>query len=197
VGMAAALASKSGKVGFVGGMDSPLMRRFLCGYEQGARAARAGVEVIGDMAGTTPAAWNDPAAGTRLAQAQFARGVDVIYAAAGTTGLAVLQAAQARGKLAIGSANKGFSDPGTLLTSTAKRVDAAVFQALISVAQGRWRSGEFTVGLAEGALDWAPEDYNKKLITKDMWDRIDAARAAIVSGRIRVHDFAATNSCPR
>lgn len=114
-----------------------------------------------------------------------------------TAGLAVLQAAQARRKLAVGSANKGFSDPDTLLTSTAKRVDAVVFQAFGSMAQERWRSGEFTVGLAEGALDWTPENYDKELITKCMWDCIDAARAAIVSGRIRVHDFAATNSCPR
>ena len=197
VGMAAALASKSGRVGFVGGMDSPLMRRFQCGYEQGVKYANLKTEVIADMAGTTEAAWNDPAAGTRLALAQFARGVDVIYAAAGTTGIAVLQAAKDKGKLAIGSANKGFSDPDTLLTSTAKRVDAAVFQAFISVLQERWRSGEFMIGLAEGAVDWTPDDYNKKLISREMWVKIDDAKTAIMSGKIAVYDYVSTNSCKR
>lgn len=194
VGMAAALSSKSGKVGFVGGMDGPLMRRFQCGYEQGARYANPKVEVIADMAGTTAAAWNDPAAGTRLALAQFVRGVDVIYAAAGTTSIAVMQAAKDKGKLAIGSANKGY-DADFIITSTAKRVDAAVFQAFISVLQEKWRSGEFQVGLAEGAVDWTPDDYNKKLISREMFVKIDDAKTAIMTGRLAVYDYVSTNSC--
>ena len=193
VGMVAAFASKSGKVGFVGGMDTPSMRRHLCGYQQGARSAHSGIDVIADLAGT----WNDPDAGTRLALAQFARGVDVIYAEARRTGLAVLQAARDLGKLAIGSAHKGFSDPDTLLTSTAKRIDAAVFQALVSVTQRNWRPGEYSVGLAEGVVDWVSEGYNDKQITKGMFDRIDEARDAIISGKLKVHDFTSTNSCPR
>ncbi len=196
VGMAAALSSKSGKVGFIGGMESPLMRRYQCGYEQGARYANPKVEVIADMAGTTPAAWNDAAAGTRLALAQFARGVDVVYTAAGTTGVAVIRAAKDKGKLAIGSANKG-ADPDTIITSTAKRVDVAVFQSFVSVAQGKWKSGEFTVGLAEGAIDWAPEDYNRKLISPEMKARVDAAKADIISHKIKIHDYVTTNSCKR
>ncbi len=196
VGMAAALSSKSGKVGFIGGMESPLMRRYQCGYEQGVRYANPKVEVIADMAGTTPAAWNDPAAGTRLALAQIGRGVDVIYTAAGTTGVSVIQAVKEKGKLAIGSTNKG-SDPDTIITSTSKRVDNAVFQSFVSVLQGKWKSGEFMIGLAEGAIDWTPEDYNKKLISPEMKAKVDAAKADIMADKIKVHDYLTTNSCKR
>jgi basic membrane protein A len=196
VGMAAALSSKTGKVGFVGGMESPLMRRFLCGYEQGARYANPKIEVIGEMAGTTPAAWSDPARGAQIAIAQFGKGVDVIYAAAGTTGVGVLQAAKERGKLAIGSTNKG-ADPDSIITSTRKRVDVATFQSFSSALQGTWKSGEVTLGLKEGALDWSPDDYNKKLISPEMKKQIDAAKDGIISGKIVVHDFMATNSCKR
>lgn len=196
VGMAAALSSKSGKIGFVGGQESPLMRRFLCGYEQGARYANPKIEVIGEMTGTTPAAWNDPARGAQLANAQFAKGVDVIYAAAGTTGVGVLQAAKEKGKLAIGSTNKG-SDPDFIITSTRKRVDVAAFQSFSSAVQGKWKSGEVTLGLKEGAIDWSPDDYNKKLISPEMKQKIDAAKDGIISGKIAVHDFIATNSCKR
>ena len=196
VGMAAALASKSGKVGFIGGMDGTLMRRFQCGYEQGIKYANPKVELIANMAGTTSAAWNDPALGAKLAKAQFDRGVDVVYAAAGTTGVGVIQAAKDNKKLAIGSANKG-SDPDTILTSTSKLVDVATFQAFAMSLQGTWRGGRSMLGLKEGAVDWSPEDYNKKLITPDMKKKIDAAKADIIAGKIVVHDYASNNSCKR
>ena len=117
VGMLAAMASKSGKVGFVGGMDIPLIRRFECGYEQGAKYANPQVEVVQNMTGTTPAAWNDPGRGGELAKAQFDRGVDVVYAAAGNTGLGVYQAATDAKKYAIGvDSNQNYLHPGTMLT---------------------------------------------------------------------------------
>jgi basic membrane protein A len=197
VGMAAALASKSGKVGFVGGQDSPLMRRYQCGFEQGIKYANPKVELIAEMTGTTPAAWNDPAKGAQIANAQFARGVDVIYGPAGTTGVGVLQAAKEKGKLAIGSTNKGVADPNTILTSTSKKVDAATFQSFSSALQGRWKAGEVQLGLKEGALDWTPDDYNKKLISPEMKARIDAAKGDIMTEKIKVHDFVTTNSCKR
>ncbi len=197
VGMAAALATKTGKVGFVGGMDSPLMRRYQCGFEQGIRYANPKAELIAEMAGTTPAAWNDPARGAQLANAQFARGVDVIYAAAGTTGVGVLKAAQEKGKIAIGSTNKGVADPDTILTSTAKRVDTATFQSFSSALQGRWKAGEAQMGLKEGAVDWTPEDYNRKLISPEMKTKIDRAKADIVADKIAIHDFTTTGSCKR
>ena len=134
VGMMAALASKSGKVGFIGGMDIPLIRKFQCGYEQGAKFANPKVEVTSNMTGTTPAAWNDPTRGGELAKAQFAKGVDVIFAAAGGTGVGVYQAAKDGGKLAIGvDSNQNHLHPGYILTSMVKRVDLAVWQAFKGV----------------------------------------------------------------
>ncbi len=124
VGMMAAMASKTGKVGFVGGMDIPLIRKFQCGFEQGARYANPKVTTSANMTGTTPTAWNDPARGAELARSQFASGVDVIFAAAGGTGLGVYQAAKDAGKLAIGvDSNQNHVQPGTMLTSMVKRVD--------------------------------------------------------------------------
>ena len=130
VGMMAAMASKTGKVGFVGGMDIPLIRKFQCGYEQGAKYANPKVEVFANMTGTTPAAWNDPARGGELAKAQFAKGADVVFAAAGGTGVGVYQAAKDGGKLAIGvDSNQNHLQPGTMLTSMVKRVDVAVYNS--------------------------------------------------------------------
>src|SRR5262245_10638300 len=128
VGVLAALSSKTGKVGFVGGMDIPLIRRFACGYEQGIKYANPKAELVQNMTGTTPAAWNDPARGGELAKGQFERGVDVVYAAAGGTGTGVYQAAKDRGKLAIGvDSNQNHLHPGTMLTSMVKRVDMVAY----------------------------------------------------------------------
>ena len=130
VGVLAAMASKTGKIGFVGGMDIPLIRRFECGYEQGIKCANPKAEVIANMTGTTPAAWNDPGRGGELAKGQFDRGVDVVYAAAGSTGIGVLQAAADRGKLGIGvDSNQNYLHPGSMLTSMLKRVDLAAYNS--------------------------------------------------------------------
>jgi basic membrane protein A len=135
VGAMAAMASKTGKVGFVGGMDIPLIRRFQCGYEQGAKFANAKAEVFANMTGTTGAAWNDPTRGGELAKAQFAKGADVVFAAAGGTGTGVYQAAKDSGKLAIGvDSNQNHLQPGTMLTSMLKRVDVAVYNVSKSFA---------------------------------------------------------------
>src|SRR5476649_525539 len=130
VGMLAAMASQSGKVGFVGGMDIPLVRRFQCGLEQWIKYANPKAELISNMTGTTPAAWNDPGRGAELAKGQFDRGVDVVYAAAGSTGIGILQAAKDRGKLGIGvDSNQDYLHPGTMLTSMLKRVDLATYRS--------------------------------------------------------------------
>src|ERR671928_2049168 len=130
VGLLAAQASKTGKVGFVGGMDIPLIRKFACGYVQGVKYAKKDAEVFQNMTGTTGAAWNDPVKGGELARSQFDRGADIVYAAAGATGLGVLQAAKDKGKLAIGvDSNQNHIQPGTVLTSMIKRVDLAVYEA--------------------------------------------------------------------
>ena len=136
------MASKTGKVGFVGGMDIPLIRRFQCGYEQGVKYANPKAEVIANMTGTTPAAWNDPGRGAELAKGQFDRGVDVVYAAAGSTGIGVLQAAKDRGKLGIGvDSNQNYLHPGTMLTSMLKRVDVAAYNSFKAAQGGTWKAG--------------------------------------------------------
>jgi basic membrane protein A and related proteins len=196
VGVAAALASKTGKVGFVGGMDIPLIRRFLCGYEQGIKYANPKAELIANMTGTTPAAWNDPGRGAELAKGQFDRGVDVVYAAAGSTGIGVLQAAKDRGKLAIGvDSNQDHLHPGTMLTSMIKRVDLAAYRSFKAMQGGTWRGGISVLGLKEGGVDWTVDQYNEKLITPEMKAKVEQAKADIVSGKIEVHDYMSDNSC--
>ena len=191
VGMMAAMASKSGKVGFVGGMDIPLIRKFQCGFEQGAKFANPKAEVVANMTGTTPTAWNDPARGGELAKAQFASRVDVIFAAAGGTGLGVYQAAKDNGKLAIGvDSNQNHIHPGTMLTSMVKRVDVAVSEAFKGV-----KPGTSALGLKEGGVDVAIDEHNAKLVTADMKKRVDTARADIISGKIKVIDFMVNNAC--
>lgn len=191
VGAMAAMASKTGKVGFVGGMDIPLIRKFECGYKQGAMWANPKAEMIGNMTGTTGAAWNDPARGGELAKAQFSQGVDVVFAAAGGTGIGVYQAAKDSGKFAIGvDSNQNHIQPGTMLTSMLKRVDVAVY----NVARGH-KAGISVLGLKEGGVDYAVDANNAKLVTADMKKKVEAAKADIISGKIKVADFMADNAC--
>ena len=195
-GMAAAMASRSGKVGFIGGMDVPLIRRFQCGYEQGAKYANPKVETLANMTGTTPAAWSDPTRGGELARNQFSRGVDVIFAAAGGTGVGVYQAAKDQGRLAIGvDSNQNHLHPGTMLTSMVKRVDVAVFNIARSVKDNRWQSGVQVLGLKENGVALAMDEHNAKRVTPEMRKRLDAAQADIVAGRIKVADYMADNAC--
>lgn len=190
-GVLAALASKTGKLGFVGGQDVPLVRKVLCGYEQGARHVNAGVQVVSAMTGTTNAAWTDPARGAELTRAQAAQGVDIVFAAAGSTGLGVLQAAKDLGILGIGvDSNQNGLHPGSILTSLLKRTDVAVYQAFTGV-----KPGITVLGLKEGALDLAYDEHNARLVTAEMRRRVEAAKADIIGGRISVVDFTAVNSC--
>ena len=191
VGMMAAMASKTGKVGFVGGMDIPLIRKFQCGYEQGAKFANAKAEVFANMTGTTGAAWNDPARGGELAKAQFAKGADVVFAAAGGTGIGVYQAAKDGGKLAIGvDSNQNHIQPGTMLTSMLKRVDVAVY----NVAKAH-KPGLSVFGLKEEGVGYAMDKNNEKLVTADMKKKVDAAKADILSGKIKVVDYMSASAC--
>ena len=197
VGLLAAKAAKSGKVGFVGGMDIPLIRAFACGYKQGAKAANPDLEVFENMTGTTGAAWNDPVKGGELAKSQIDRGADVIYHAAGGTGAGVLQAAADAGKLGIGvDSNQNGLHPGKVLTSMVKRVDVAVYKAFQDLAEDKWSSGINVLGLAEGGVAWADDENNKDLITDDMRAAVAQASKDIVEGKIVVHDYRADNTCP-
>jgi len=191
VGMIAELTSKTGKVGFIGGMDIPLIRKFLCGYEQGVKYANPKGEVFVNMVGTTGTAWNDPARGGELARAQFAKGADVIFAAAGGTGMGVYQAAKDSGKFAIGvDSNQNHLQPGTMLTSMVKRVEVAVYEAAKD-----FKPGLVVLGLKENAVEYALDQHNQKLIAPDIKKKVDAARDDIITGKIKVADFMADPTC--
>src|SRR5262249_20740973 len=192
VGMAAAMASKTGKIGFVGGMDIPLIRKFALGYEEGAKYVNPKIEVFQNMTGTTPAAWNDPTRGGELARSQFDRGADVVYAAAGATGLGVLQAAKDKGRLAIGvDSNQNYLHPGSILTSMVKRVDVAVFESFKTAKDGTWKPGVRILGVADDAVGYSLDQYNRSLITPEMEKRLQQARTDIVAGKIKVTDYMA------
>ena len=195
VGVAAAKASKSGTVGFVGGMDIPLIRKFACGYVQGVKATNPDAKVIQNMTGTTPAAWNDPVKGGELAKAQISQGADVIFAAAGSTGLGVLQAAADEGIYSIGvDANQNYLHPGSVLTSMMKRVDVAVYNAFKDGEN--LKTGIQVLGLANGGIDYAVDENNAKIFTDDIKAAVEAAKAGIIDGSIEVHDYMSDNTCP-
>ena len=196
VGVLAALASESGTVGFVGGMDIPLIRRFACGYEQGAKHINGDAEVVQNMTGTTPAAWNDPGRGGELSKSQFERGVDVIYAAAGGTGVGVYQAAKDGGKLAIGvDSNQNYLHPGTMLTSMLKRVDVAAYNVFMDSKNDAFTPGIQVLGLAEEGVGWALDEHNESLITGEMKAKVDEVAEMIKAGEISVHDYTSDNTC--
>jgi basic membrane protein A and related proteins len=196
VGVLAAMASKTKKVGFVGGMDIPLIRKFGCGYVGGAKAAGA-TDVIQNMTGDTPAAWNDPTKGGEITKAQIDQGADVVYAAAGGTGVGVLQAAADAGKLGIGvDSNQNYMQPGKVLTSMMKRVDVAVYSAFDDTKNDKFTGGLNLLGLKEGGVDYAMDDNNKDLVTPEMKAAADKAKADIIAGTIKVHDYTEDNACP-
>jgi len=196
-GMLAALRSGTGKIGFVGGMDVPLIRKFACGYVQGARAANPKVEVLQNMTGSTPSAWADPVRGAELARSQIERGADVVFHAAGATGVGVLQAAADAGRYGIGvDSNQNRLHPGRVLTSMVKELDVATRTTLDAARAGTWKPGTLVLGLAEGGVGLAFDNDNAPAVTAEMRGKIDAARAGIVAGRVTVHDYTSDNACP-
>lgn len=187
VGMIAAMHSKSNSIGFIGGMDIPLIRKFGAGYAQGAKSINADITILENMVGATPSAWNDPIRGGELARSQFARGVDVIYSAAGPTGLGVIQAAKETENFAIGvDSNQNHLAPGTVLTSMVKRVDVVVYENMKSSHDGTWVAGSSVRGLAEGGVDYAIDEHNAALLTEEIRTKVEVAKAMIVSGEIVV-----------
>jgi basic membrane protein A and related proteins len=194
-GIMAAMASKTGTVGFIGGMDIPLIHKFACGYAQGVKATNPDAKIIQNMTGTTPAAWNDPVKGAELAKAQKSQGADVIYAAAGGTGIGVLQAAADEGILSIGvDSNQNYLHPGSVLTSMVKRVDNAVHDIFKEGAD--MKPGINVMDLTAGGVDVAMDENNASLVTDDMKAAVTAAADKIKSGEITVHDYSTDNICP-
>ena len=197
VGVAAATASKSKKLGFIGGMDIPLIRNFACGYAQGIKASDSKIEIVQNMVGTTPSAWNDPAKGGELARAQIDRGVDVIFAAAGGSGMGALQAIKEKGKLGIGvDSNQNYLHPGNMLTSMVKRVDIVIYDNFMAMKNGNWSAGLSNKGLKEGSIDWALDKDNRSVVSAEVEKRVNAAKQDIISGKVKVIDFRDANKCP-
>lgn len=187
VGAAAALLSRSRRVGFVGGMDMPLIHKFEAGYRAGVRAVCADCQVSVSYAGVTPEAFKDPARGKELALAQIARGADVVYHAAGSTGLGVFEAARQSRVRAIGvDADQHDDGPGVVVTSMVKRVDTAVFETIRAVMERRFRGGISTFGLGEDGVDWVHQGPHAAGIPADVIARVEALRVRIVRGDFEV-----------
>ena len=196
VGVLAALASQSKKVGFVGGMNIPLISAFGCGYVGGAKSAGA-TQVFENMIGDTPEAWGNKPKATEIAKTQMDQGADVIYAAAGGAGLGALEAAADAGKLGIGvDSNQNHLFPGKVLTSMLKRVDVAVYNSFTDAKNGKFTPGVNVIGLADGGIDYAMDDNNKSLVDDAMKAAVEKAKADIIAGTTQVHDFRTDNKCP-
>lgn len=198
VGVLAALKSETGTVAFVGGMDVPLIHKFYCGYAQGAKAANPDITLIENYTGTTPAAWNDPVTAGELTKAAMDAGADVIFAAAGGSGIGVLQAAKDGGKFSIGvDSNQNYMQPGSVLTSMVKRVDVAVQNALTEAADdATFKPGLTILGLAENGVGYSVDEFNEALITPEMAAAAEDYKAKIIAGEIAVHDYTTDSSCP-
>src|SRR6185436_1455400 len=196
VGMIAGMTSKTGVVGFIGGMDIGLIHRFEGGYEQGAKAANPKIQVIQNYVGVTDAAWNNPGKGKEIALAQISKGADVIFTAAGNSGLGAFDAVEQAGKqngrathFVIGvDANQNMVKPGFVLTSMVKRVDNAVYSIIDDVVNGRFKAGFHVYGLGEDGVGYAMDENNKDLITPEMLQVAEDAKKRIISGEIKVTD---------
>jgi basic membrane protein A len=198
VGALAAMKSTTGTVGFVGGMDVPIIHKFYCGYAQGAKAVNPDVTLIENYTGTTPAAWNDPVTAGELAKAAVDAGADVIFAAAGGSGLGVLQAMKDAGKYSIGvDSNQNYLQPGSVLTSMLKRVDVAVQTALTEAGDdATFKPGVTILGLGNDGVGYAVDDNNKDLVTAEDIAALDDLKAKIIAGEITVHDYTTDSTCP-
>jgi basic membrane protein A len=197
VGMIAAAKSKTGKLGFVGGMDIPLIHKFETGYEEGARSVNPNIQVFDSYVGVTDSAWNNPGKGKELALNQIEKGADVIFTAAGNSGLGAFDAVEQYGRDASGQANKfviGVEStqngvkPGFVLTSMVKRVDNAVYDVVKEVLGGQFKGGFHAFGLDKDGVAYAMDNNNAGLIPEDVLKRVEEAKGRIVAGEIKVTD---------
>jgi basic membrane protein A len=190
VGALAALSSKTGKIGLVGGMDIPLVRRFGMGYEAGAKSVRPEIQVLQNYIGVTSEAWNNPPKAKELSLAQIGRGVDVIYSVSGASGSGIFDAVEEKKVLAIGvDSNQNYLKPGRILTSMLKRVDVAVFQVAKSLKDGKFTSGKLDFGFHNQGVDYVIDEHNRALITPELEARMETLKREIQSGKIQVPDF--------
>ncbi len=186
-GALGAMITDTGRMGFVGGFDSPTINNFKAGFAHGGRHVLPGVALESRYIGDTPAAFTDPFAGYLAARALIRNGADVVFAAAGSTGLGSLQAARDFGIYGIGvDANQNYLHPGSVLTSMVKRIDVTVMSVIDQWLAGTWRPGLQVAGLKDRAVDLAIDDFNRALVTEDMRRRLDALRQDIAGGRLVV-----------
>jgi basic membrane protein A len=187
VGALAALVSHSKRIGFVGGMDIPLIHKFEAGYRAGVKQVCADCTVVAQYAGATPEAFANPSKGKELALSQYNSGVEVIFHASGSTGLGVFEAARQTNKLAIGvDADQYAEAPGHILTSMVKGVDSAVFDAIRLVREGTFKGGIYSFGLKEGGVGYIYDEHNRMLIPDSVRSRVEALKQEIIAGRIKV-----------
>jgi basic membrane protein A len=190
VGAAAAQASKTGKIGFVGGMKIPLIEKFEVGFIAGAKYVNPNIEVFSEYAGTTGEAFRDPVKGKELALAEYDRGADIIYHASGGTGIGVFEAAVVKDRLAIGvDADQSLTvkedQRPHILTSMLKRVDVSVFETIKAFLDGQFTGGYRNFGLAEDGVGYAENDINRAMIAPYK-AKLDELKAKIISGEIVV-----------
>lgn len=189
VGMIAAYTNKTGVIGFVGGMDIPLIHKFQTGYEEGARYVNPNIRVLHNYVGITDAAWNNPGKGRELANAQYEQGADVVFQAAGNSGLGVFDAAESYKKFAIGvDANQNWVKPGYILTSMLKRIDNAVYSIVKDEVEGKFKGGVHIYGLENDGIGYAIDEYNRHLIPQHVIDKVEQAKKDIIAGKIKVTD---------
>ena len=196
VGMLAAKTSKTGTIGFLGGMDIGLIHRFEKGYEEGAHAVNPNIRVIQNYVGVTDGAWNNPGKGKELSLAQIQKGADVIFTAAGNSGLGAFDAVEQQGKqngrathFVIGvDSNQNMVKPGFVLTSMVKRVDNAVYNIVQELVNGRFEAGLHVFGLDKDGVGYAMDEFNKDLITPEAIQEVEAAKKKIIGGQIKVTD---------
>jgi len=174
-----------------------LIHKFACGYVQGVKYINSGTTVFQKMTGTTPAAWSDPARGASLAKTMFDSGADIVYAAAGSTGLGVLQSAADNGKMSIGvDSNQNHLQPGSVLTSMLKRVDVAAYEVFKTGYNKSWKPGFKVLGLAEDGVGWTIDEHNAQMVSSEMKSKVEQVRKGIISGSIRVHNYMDNDKCP-
>ncbi|MBI2932263.1 MAG: BMP family ABC transporter substrate-binding protein [Planctomycetes bacterium] len=189
VGALAGLVTKTNTIGFVGGMNVPLIHKFEAGFAAGARHVNPKIEVLVGYAGETPEAFKDAAKGKSLALGMYERGADIIYHASGQTGRGVFEAAKEKNKLAIGVDSDQYEEaPGNVLTSMIKRVDGVVYDTIKAVREGRFEPGYKIFGLKEDGVGFVYDERNKSLIPADVYEKVVSLRQEIVDGRIRVPD---------
>jgi basic membrane protein A len=197
VGVLAAMTTRTATLGFLGGMDIPLIHRFLRGYEEGARSVNPTIRIVANYVGVTDAAWNNPGRGKELALAQIAKGADVIYAAAGNSGLGAFDAVEEKGRDASGRAthfvigvdsNQNMVKPGFVLTSMVKRVDNAVYQIVKDVKEGKFKAGLHVFGLESDGVGYSVDEHNRNLLSAESIKAAEDARRKIIAGEIKVTD---------